>query len=187
MLLVVALLFATPALFTPWIYFAGGHWHALPQWQGAGRFTANGREYALFVRMIPRPSGPPYLSTTLGGNAVLCTPDGRRLSLALRGGMAKHLPLDLRGQAVSLEVYRTSVWAPWRDGNYQTEGRPTLQFKSTWGDRVIDAHGFLLLDGDASRGFKQRQKIPVSTRLNEASNFVLWPECPALGSAAAAP
>jgi hypothetical protein len=184
MLLAVALMFATEAIFNPWIYFSGGQWHALPQWQGWGRFTAGGGEYALYVRMIPRPSGPPYLSKSLGGDALLCTPAGEHLRLGLYGSMAKHLPLDVRGQAVYLGISRRSVWAPWSIASYRAAGSPGLQLKGVWGDGAINATGLLLLARDASQRVADREKIPVTVKFEQASAMILWPECPAVGAGA---
>ena len=178
MLLAVALMFATEAIFNPWIYFTGGHWHALPEWQGWGRFTAGGGQYALYVRMLPRPSGPPYLSKSLGGDALLCTPGGERLHLGLYGSMAKHLPLDVRGQVVYLGISRRSAWAPWSSASYRAAGSPGLQLKGVWGDDAIDATGFLRRARDASQGVADKEKIPVTVKFEQASYWPLWPECP---------
>ena len=172
-----ALILIIPGLFNPWIFFTGGHWHLLPEWQGWGRFTANGAEYALFVRMMPRASGPPYLSKSLGGDAFLCMPEGTRLHLGLRGRMAKHLPLDVRGQAIYLEVYQRSLWAPWGDGGYQQAGRPALQLKGIWGDRALDATGLLRRQGNTPPGVA-KEKTAVTVRFEESGDFVLWPQCP---------
>jgi hypothetical protein len=185
LVLTAVVMFVTPGLFNPWIYFTGGHWHVMPAWQGWGRFAADGREYAVFVRMMPRPSGPPYLSKSLGGDAFLCMPGGERLHLALRGGMAKHLPLDVRGQAIYLEVYRRSVWQPWSSGSYQSAGSPALQLKGTWGDRSIEATGFLSRQRDASTVAAGKEKIPVTVKFEESSEWwEMWPACPSLSSRA---
>ncbi len=105
LVLALALMFAVSAIFFPWIYFAGGHWHALPEWRGWGHFTADGGEYALFVRMMPGKSGTRmYLTTALSGDALLCTPEGQSLRLGLHGGMAKHLPLDVRRRRAALHA-----------------------------------------------------------------------------------
>jgi hypothetical protein len=187
MLLALALMFATEALFNPWIYFTGGHWHALPEWHGWGRFTANGGEYALYIRMLPRPSGPPYLSKSLRGDALLCTPGREHLRLGVYGSMAKHLPLDVRGQPVYLGIARQSVWAPWSNASYRAAGSPGLELKGTWGDSAIDATGFLRLARDASQGVAGREKIPVTVKFEQASAMVLWPECPGPAPASGAP
>ncbi len=187
MLLALALMFAAQALFNPWIYFTGGHWHALPEWHGWGRFTADGGEYALYIRMMPRPTGAPYLSKSLGGNALLCTPGGQHLTLGVYASMAKHLPLDVRGQPVYLGISRRSVWAPWSEASYRAARSPGLQLRGIWGDGAIDATGFLRLAQDAAQGVADREKIPVTVRLEESSHWELWPECPGPAPAAGAP
>jgi hypothetical protein len=181
LLLAVILIFVLQALFFPWIYFTGGHWHALPQWQGGGRFKADGGEYALFIRMMPAPSGSHVnLSTSLRGNALLCTPEGQRLSLRLYAGMAKHLPLDVRGQPVTLVVSQRSVWAPWLGERYGKGGSPTLQLKGTWGDRAIDATGFFRRKWEPVRGVADKpvDQIPITIKFEENSQWVFWPDCP---------
>jgi hypothetical protein len=179
LLLGVASVFATQALFSPWIYFTGGHWHALPEWQGWGRFTADGGEYFLYIRMTPRPSGAPYLSKSLSGDALLCTPAGEHLHLGLWASMAKHLPLDVRGQAVFLGISQRHVWAPWSSSSYRAAGSPGLQLKGIWGDGALDATGFLHRDGGASHRVMDREKIPITVRFEEPAGWVLWPVCPA--------
>jgi hypothetical protein len=187
LLLALASIFAMHAVFNPWIYFTGGHWHFLPEWHGWGRFTADGGDYALYVRMMPRPSGAPYLSKSLGGDALLCTPRGEHLHLGLYGSMAKHLPLDVRGQAVYLGIARRSVWAPWSSASYREAGSPGLQLKGVWGDGAMDATGFLLRARDPSQGVANREKIPVTVKFEETSHLLLWPECPGPAPGAGSP
>jgi hypothetical protein len=187
MLLALAAMFATQAIFNPWIYFTGGHFHPLPEWHGWGRFTVNGGEYALYVRMLPRPSGPPYLSKSLRGDALLCTPAGEHVRLGLYGSMAKHLPLDVRGQAVYLGIARPSVWAPWSEASYRAAGSPGLQLKGIWGDGAIDVTGLLRLAPDATHGAADKEKIPVTVKFEQASALVLWPKCPDSSSPGAPP
>jgi hypothetical protein len=180
LLVAAALLLGASALFYPWIYFAGGHWHALPEWRGWGHFKADGGDYALFIRMIPAPSGKGlHLSTGLKGDAYLCTPQGQRLHLALYGAMQKHLPLDVRGQPIYLGLRRRAVWAPWQDGSFREAGDPSLKLKGTWGERSITAAGFLLRARDGAQGTAEKSPgAPVTVSFEEATGWVLWPECP---------
>ncbi len=177
----VALIFVLQALFFPWIYYTGGHWHPLPQWQGVGRFSADGGEYALFIRMMPAPSGSHvYLSTSLRGNALLCTPEGQRLPLRLYAGMAKHLPLDVRGQKVTLDVEQRSAWAPWLGTSYGKAGSPTLHLKGIWGDGAIDATGLFRRNWQPVHGpgDKPTGQIPVTIKFQEITQWAFWPDCP---------
>ena len=69
------------AVFAPWAYYLGGHFHPLPYWQGWGKMNvaSAGGEYLLFARVEPTSRGSKmYLSTNLSGIAYLCTPRDRR-------------------------------------------------------------------------------------------------------------
>jgi hypothetical protein len=129
------------AVFAPWAYYLGGHFHAIPYWQGWGRMhvASAGGDYVVFARMEPSSrSSKMYLSTNLRGVGYLCTPKGERFRLSLGGSMAKHLPVDTTGQPISLYMSNSPLWT----GPYITDHRPSLNFYGNWGDRelVLDDH-----------------------------------------------
>jgi hypothetical protein len=129
------------AVFAPWGYYLGGHFHPLPFWQGWGRthVAAAGGDYLLFVRVEPSSRGSKmYLSTNLRGIAYLCTPKGERFRLSLGGSMPRHLPLDTVGQPIHLYMSNAPGWKT----GFITDRRPYLNFYGKWADRqlVLDDH-----------------------------------------------
>ena len=127
------------AVFAPWGFYLGGHFHPIPYWQGWGRVhvAGAGGDYILFVRLEPSSRGSKmYLSTNLKGIAYLCTPNGERYRLSLGGSMARHLPVDTTGQSIYLYMSKAPSWIG-------TDRRPSLNFYGNWGDRelVLDDHG----------------------------------------------
>jgi hypothetical protein len=92
-----AVVFAVDALIAPWAFRIGGRWTLLT-WQGVGRLRdSTGQQYGLFVSFSPdlgysrRGGGVhvgPAMATphfTLRGKALVCTAQGLRLPLDLRG------------------------------------------------------------------------------------------------------
>ena len=173
----------TNALFAPWAFFMGGRFHVLPQWQGWGRMHSNaaGGDYMLYVRMTPTPSPPPYISTSVKGDAMLCTPKGERYHLLLGGGMARHLPLNTVGQPIHLYMHR-------RVGLLGVGGgRPRLDLRGVWidGGIAMEDDGTLarefgpdgsLLEKNAGDAANPAEKVAVT--FTEASPLELWPRCP---------
>jgi hypothetical protein len=170
----------TSALFAPWAFYMGGHFHVLPQWQGWGRLHSNdaGGDYMLYVRMTPTPSPPPYISTSIKGDAMLCTPKGERYHLLLGGGMARHLPLNTVGQPIHLYMHkylggvgagrpRLDLHGVWIDGGMTMEDGGTLA-------REFGRDGSLL--EKTVKGENPAEKVAVTFR--EASPLELWPRCP---------
>src|ERR1700719_4159551 len=52
------LLLGIDAVFTPWAFYMGGHFHINPQWAGWGRMHSNlAGDYALYVSITPRTGG----------------------------------------------------------------------------------------------------------------------------------
>jgi hypothetical protein len=136
-----AFMLLVTAVFAPWGYYLGGHFHPLPDWQGWGRMNvaSAGGEYLLFARMEPTSRGSKmYLSTNLAGIAYLCTPKGERYRLSLGGSMPRHLPLDTLGLPIHLYMSNAPGWKT----QFMTDRRPYLNFYGNWGDRqlVLDDH-----------------------------------------------
>jgi hypothetical protein len=129
----LAMLGAT-AVFAPWAFYTGGHLHWLPIWQGWGKIHSEDGDYWLYVYITPSPSGAHnYLSTAIGGSGTLCTPQGNRLQLKLRGGMARHLPTNTTGLPISFEVYTRRPYGL-MVGKQQI---PAVALKGMWDDREI--------------------------------------------------
>jgi hypothetical protein len=136
-----AFMLLVTAIFAPWAYYMGGHFHPLPDWQGWGRMNvaSAGGEYLLFARVDPTSKGSGmHLGTNLTGTAYLCTPKGERFRLSLGGSMPRHLPLDTLGQPIHLYMSNAPGWKT----QFLTDRRPYLDFYGKWGDRqlVLDDH-----------------------------------------------
>ena len=155
--LVGAFMLLVTAVFAPWGYYLGGHFHPLPYWQGLGRahVASAGGDYILFARIEPSSkSSKMYLSASLGGVAYLCTPKGERYRLSLGGSMPKHLPMNTTGQPVYLYMSKVPLWA----GSGNDARRPSINFYGSWADRELplDDHKSIssafLPDGTLFRG-----------------------------------
>jgi hypothetical protein len=72
MLPALAAMFATQAVFNPWIYFTGGHWHALPEWHGWGQVYGERRG----IRSLYK-----YAAAALGTTLLVYVPAGMRCSV----------------------------------------------------------------------------------------------------------
>lgn len=130
-----AAMLAATAVFAPWSYYTGGHFHPLPMWQGWGKIESPSGRYWLYVRMTPKPSKGVYLSTWLAGNAYLCTPRGERMVMRLSAGMPRHLPRDVTGQTISMTAY-------YRPAFWNVTGAPlvpSIALKGVWGKGKIEA------------------------------------------------
>lgn len=54
----VVLLLTSNAVFTPWSFYMGGHFHLFPQWSGWGRMHSNlAGDYILYVQLSPTSGG----------------------------------------------------------------------------------------------------------------------------------
>jgi hypothetical protein len=89
------------AVFTPWAYYLGGHFHILPMWQGWGRMHSSAGDYLVFVWMQPGRGGRSR-TPSVGGSGVVCTPRGETYSLRLTGGFQQRVGLETDGQPMSL-------------------------------------------------------------------------------------
>jgi hypothetical protein len=159
-----AFMLLVTAVFAPWGYYIGGHFHPLPYWQGWGRtnVASAGGEYMLFVRVEPSSRGSKmYLSTNLRGIAYLCTPKGDSYRLSLGGSMPRHLPLDTVGQPIHLYMNNAPGWKT----QFLTDRRPYLNFYGNWGDRqlVLEDHNSFssafLPDGTLYRAHDQNRLV----------------------------
>jgi hypothetical protein len=174
---------ALSAVFTPWAFYLGGHFHPIPYWQGAGIIhTPAAGDYFLIVQMSP--TSPGRLGNAyVTGLAWLCTPHGDRLSLRLGGLMPKNSMVNSQGQPIHLYFYTRPFLA-----NIVPDRRPGFDLYGTWGDRQIpvDDHGSLASafrpDGTPYLGNDHAPspaKPPVQFVLRESPGMFLSPSCPA--------
>lgn len=122
------------AVFAPWAFFLGGHFHPFAYWQGWGRMkSSTAGDYVLFVRMFPAPGSYPHQSWHLTGRAYLCTPKGERFRLNLGGDMPRHFGTSSVGEPIHLYMYYWPIFYP----QVNLERRPRIQFWGTWGESEL--------------------------------------------------
>ena len=88
----------------PWNYYTGGHFHVLPWWDGAGRFSApaSGGDYSMFFTISPSLSQ--YRNWDLQGTAFLCTPRGERIAFEMGGDLPRGIHKDLNGVPIRMRL-----------------------------------------------------------------------------------
>jgi len=122
------------AIFMPWGFYLGGHFHWLPEWSGMGTaHAANGRDYIIFVSIYPNARHPGRYTTSLDGMGFVCTPKGEKLRLKLSATMDKHLDLDTQGKTIRMSMHQTGTWAARINSDY----RPSIALDGTWGNDEI--------------------------------------------------
>jgi hypothetical protein len=122
------------AVFSPWAFFMGGHFHPLAYWQGWGRMkssTAGG--YVLFVRIMPAPDSPPYQHSHMTGIGYLCTPRGEHFRLTLGADRPRHLGTNVIGKSLCIYMFYWPVWYP----QFRSNRRPHLVMHGTWADSEL--------------------------------------------------
>lgn len=185
LVVIFVLAFALTALFTPWGFFMGGHFHLYPQWKGWGRLhSSTAGDFVLFIKIVPgssaRHGGP-----QVRGNGTLCTPRGERYDFTVSGEFEPHFGLDFQGKTVWLGMSSSSFIAR----NFGGDRRPKLHFKGQWNNPnlVGDDQGSLSFafepDGSLYKGnFKgrpnSRETVPVT--LNEGSHSDFDAACAAV-------
>jgi hypothetical protein len=133
----VVLVLGINAVFMPWAFYMGGHFHIIPQWTGWGRMHSNlAGDYILYVQLSPahgssHTSNAPHIS----GQGYLCTPRGDRYRLRLGGDFGKPSGTDLQGKSAYL--YMNNYTA------FSSSTAPSLEFRGKWNnpDLVLDDHG----------------------------------------------
>ena len=132
----VAILFLIgfQAIFMPWGFYLGGHFHWLPEWAGMGTaHAANGRDYIIFVSISPNARHPGRYDTSLQGTGLVCTPKGEKLRLKLTASMEKHLSLNTQGKVIRINMHQTGTWA----ATINSDRRPSFDLEGTWGNDEI--------------------------------------------------
>jgi hypothetical protein len=178
---VLLIMAGAEAVFAPWSFFLGGHFHVVPLWQGAGIMHTSSGDYALSFWIAPSPPGRTFDFPYFTGWGSLCTPRGERYRLRVSGGLHEHAGIDLNGKAMHLTLYSR----PW---NYNLTGnpddRPHLDLRGAWRnpDLVLEDGGTLsqsfLPDGTLNTG--RRNPPPretVSIVVHETSWFGWSSDC----------
>lgn len=133
----VVVLLGIMAVFTPWGFYMGGHFHIVPQWSGWGQMHSKlAGDYALYVSFSPK-TGRHLGLTHVSGNAVICTPRGEQYKLRLSGDFENPHGTDLQGKTAHLYMNNYHV--------ISGSTAPSLDFRGKWNnpDLVLDDHGSL--------------------------------------------
>ena len=122
------------AIFMPWGFYLGGHFHWLPEWSGMGTaHAANGGDYIVFVSISPNARHPGRYDTALQGTGLLCTPKGEKIRLKLSAGMEKHLGVNTQGKTIHISMHQTGTW----NATINSDHRPSFSLDGIWGDDEI--------------------------------------------------
>ena len=125
------------AVFTPWGFYMGGHFHIIPNWTGWGRMHSKlAGDYILFASFSPK-TGRGLGLTHVSGNAVICTARGEKFNLRLSGDFQNPHGTDLQGKTAHLYANHYST--------FSGSTAPSLDFRGKWNnpDLVLDDGGSL--------------------------------------------
>ncbi len=172
----VAVLLAIYAVFAPWAFYMGGHFHAYPGWTGWGKLHSNtAGDYVLFVSISPATGGRGTYRAVprIRGQGLLCTPRGDRYRLRVGGNFGKTSGTDLQGKTAYLYAHTYSV--------FSGSTAPSLEFRGKWNnpDLVLDDQGSINRafdpDGVLARNTHMRpyvqEVVPVTLHEGSQSDF----------------
>jgi hypothetical protein len=122
------------AVFMPWAFYMGGHFHPLGSWSGWGQLQSQtAGDYLLYVNFSPaiyRHQVTPEWNVK--GNAYLCTPKGETFNLYLGGDMPRTFRVNSQGQKIHLYMSNRSM-----SSQFSGDDRPYFQLYGVWGDSKI--------------------------------------------------
>ncbi len=99
--------FAMDAVFAPWAFFMGGHFHLNPKWAGWGRMHSNtSGDYAIYITISPW-FGRGHSFTDISGKGALCTQRGENYRLSMAGSFEESSGVDLQGRTVTIYPHIT--------------------------------------------------------------------------------
>ena len=127
---------ALDAVFTPWAFFMGGHFHVNPKWTGWGRMHSNiAGDYVIYMSIKPY-FGSGRSLTDITGRGALCTRRGDNYTLDIGGSFQAHSGIDLQGKTAVIYAHNYS--------RYGSQYSPSLEFRGKWNnpDLVLDEPWF---------------------------------------------
>jgi hypothetical protein len=128
--------FVLDAIFTPWTYFMGGHFHINRKWTGWGRMHSNtSGDYVIYMT-ISSWFGRGHSLTDIAGNGALCTQRGDNYRLSMAGSFQEGWGTDLQGRTATIYPHN---YNPKLTGHND----PSLEFRGKWNnpDLVLDDQG----------------------------------------------
>jgi hypothetical protein len=165
-------------VFTPWAFYLGGQFHALPVWAGAARIHTSSGDYTVYLWMQPARGGRTFNLPTFRGWGSVCTPRGEQYPLRVWAGMPEHTGTDTNGKEMRITLNRR----PWYWSFGAWDRRPEITLRGRWqnpdfvaNDEGTFSKAFLpdgrLYDGPAKNQPRARETVPVV--LHEAP-WQLW-------------
>lgn len=187
LLVIGALAYLGPvAIFAPWGFFLGGHFHVLPMWQAWGRIhSPTEGDYLLYVQMAPTPGTRGFAAVS--GLAEVCSPRGVISRLTLGGNMERHMWADTEGKRIHLYLHRRD----WFNYAFNTDRRPRLDLYGAWHNPVLelDDRGSLSeafnRDGSVNMGRQASPRWTSHLALREGTHSAFAAACRADGALAA--
>ena len=168
--------------FAPWIYHVGGRVRLLPVWAGSGTVQTPSGPYRIYVWFSPSPSGSRILpSTSISGSGYVCTSQGERYSLRVRGGAAGNIWSNMDDHTFHISAYHRPVF--WQ---FNKDWRPRLSFTGQWvGPNLVMSDDASITDAfqpdgslrpDDGRWHQKMGALPIT--LTEARWWLGAPDCP---------
>ena len=147
LILVGAAFYGALWLLSPWAFYMGGEFHAIPMWQGWGRMHSNtaGGDYAVYLYIWPD-SGRLHGLAYVSGGGILCRPTGERVNLKVGGNFLHNTGADLNGKNAHFYMYDRTAARALMGGPSQF----SLELKGTWvnPNLALDDHGSLARNFD---------------------------------------
>lgn len=172
---------AMDAVFAPWAFFMGGHFHLNPKWTGWGRMHSNtSGDYAIYITISPW-FGRGHSFTDITGKGALCTQRGDNYRLSMAGSFEEGSGANLQGRTATIYPHN---YNPKHTGHND----PSLEFRGSWNnpDLVLDDQGSINQAFDADGGLAKKNqghsalKERVSLTLHEGSRTDFDAACAAL-------
>ena len=175
----VVLVLGFNAVFMPWSFYMGGHFHIIPIWTGWGQMHSKiAGDYVLYVSISPSTNRGGAGSSSHGrpqvsGRGFLCTPRGEMYRLRLGGDFDKPSGTDLQGKSAYLYMNHYSALGG--------SNAPSLEFRGRWNnpDLVLDDHGSITSAFDPGGTLvtnhhmrpSMREAVPVTLHQGPWSDF----------------
>jgi hypothetical protein len=173
---------AIDAVFTPWAFFMGGHFHLNHKWTGWGRMHSNiAGDYVIYMSISPY-FGRGRSLTAITGRGALCTQRGDNYTLDVGGSFQEHPGINLQGKTAVIYAHNYS--------RYGSQYNPSLEFRGKWNnpDLVLDDHGSLTQAFDPGGVLAKnsnmrpiREVVPLTLHEGSRSDFAaqtLMPPAP---------
>ena len=156
-------------IFTPGVFYFGGTFHPLGQWQGTAHVKTSAGDFVLTVWLQPARgghSGPHFPDFSGGG--FLCSPTGDVFRLRAYAVIPENTGRDTDGKPMRIDFHQRPLWTFFSS----SDPRPRLALRGRWRnpDLVMDDGGTLsrmflpdghLYDGPESRQPQARETVPV--------------------------